>query len=337
MLKKIAALMLAAGLALTSTVTTLPVNAAGAYFSELTGEPTDGAIQNQRPIAVMVDNDSRALPHYGLADADIVYELVNSTANYRITRLMGFYKTWGAMGPTGNIRSTRPTNIMLASEYNAILIHDGGPFYNNPYFASTAIPHLSAVFTRIRNGKASEFTEFVANGAEIARRAAAAGYPTTYTAFPGKHFNFAPYGTNVALNASYPGVAIPVNSVSLPYGNTKSRLVFNAATQTYDYYEYGKQEFDADKQAMTFKNVLIQNVDIHQYDRNGYLIYNCIGFGTGFYLTNGYLIPVTWLKPSETGRTFYVDPTGKEVIVNTGKTFVTLVPSDTWAQVGLSQ
>ena len=35
----------------------------GMYFSELTNEPIDESLKNQRPIAAMVDNELTALPH----------------------------------------------------------------------------------------------------------------------------------------------------------------------------------------------------------------------------------------------------------------------------------
>ena len=38
----------------------------GMYRSELTNEIISEELKNQRPIAAMVDNDKRALPHYGL-------------------------------------------------------------------------------------------------------------------------------------------------------------------------------------------------------------------------------------------------------------------------------
>lgn len=66
--------------------------AQAAYVSELTGLPTSIALQTQRPVAVMIDNDTKALPHYGLSEADVVYEMMNSTANKRVTRLMAIYK-----------------------------------------------------------------------------------------------------------------------------------------------------------------------------------------------------------------------------------------------------
>lgn len=57
----------------------------GKVVSELTGEFIDEKLAKQRPIAVMVDNEKVALPHYGVSEADIVYEMVNSTHNDRIT------------------------------------------------------------------------------------------------------------------------------------------------------------------------------------------------------------------------------------------------------------
>ena len=49
----------------------------GMVVSDLTGEFIPEEIANQRPIAVMVDNEKTALPHYGLTKADIIYEMVN--------------------------------------------------------------------------------------------------------------------------------------------------------------------------------------------------------------------------------------------------------------------
>ena len=46
----------------------------GMYRSELTNEIISEDIKTQRPIAVMIDNESTALPHYEVAEADIVYE-----------------------------------------------------------------------------------------------------------------------------------------------------------------------------------------------------------------------------------------------------------------------
>jgi hypothetical protein len=162
------------------------------YLSELTGEAISKSLIKQRPIAVMIDNDQTALPHYGLSEADVVYEMMNSTANNRITRLMALYKNWTSIKRIGSVRSTRPTNVMLASEWNALLCHDGGPYYNNQYFKYGWAEHISGIFGRINNGKAHEFTEYVLTG-DVAKGARAKGYSTNYDKYRNTdktHFNF---------------------------------------------------------------------------------------------------------------------------------------------------
>ena len=43
-----------------------------AATNELTGLEVSDAIAAQRPVAIMVDNEKKALKHYGTAEADIV-------------------------------------------------------------------------------------------------------------------------------------------------------------------------------------------------------------------------------------------------------------------------
>ena len=83
---------------------------------------------------------------------------------------------------------------------------------------------------------------------------------------------------------------------------------------------------------LSFKNLLIQDCTFTQLDDNGYLIYNCIDSGrTAYYVTNGKAVKVTWIKASDTDPTIYLDnQTGEQIKMNTGKTYVTLVPSDSW-------
>ena len=88
---------------------------------------------------------------------------------------------------------------------------------------------------------------------------------------------------------------------------------------------------------MTFKNVLIQNCTFHQYDENGYLIYNCIDASSrdGYYLTNGKAIPVTWMKTGDAEPTRFFDENGDEISISTGKTYITLVPDDGWKDLSI--
>ena len=307
----------------------------GMYFSELTGEPISEELKSQRPIAVMVDNEKTALPHYGPSEADVVYELMNSTKNDRITRLMCIVKDWGSIEQMGSIRSTRPTNILLASEWNAVLCHDGGPYHNDAYFAKDwAQDHLSGVFSRVDNGKKREFTEYILSG-DLDYNLGKYNISSTYNGFAneGSHFNFTDYGKEIFLDQKY-SRSYACKKVVLPFSHNGSHLIMNEETSEYEYYEYGERHEDAEDDApLSFKNVILQNCSFAQLDDEGYLIYNCIGSGNGWYITNGVAKDITWSKTSETGVTKYYDENGDELEINTGKTYISLIPDDSWDRV----
>ncbi|MCR5716576.1 MAG: DUF3048 domain-containing protein, partial [Lachnospiraceae bacterium] len=278
----------------------------GMYRSELTGEWIDLSLQNQRPIAVMVDNELTALQHYGLTEADIVYELMNSTANGRVTRLMPIVKDWAALEQFGSIRSARPTNFMLAAEYNAILCHDGGPFYINDYVAKAYTNNISGGFARFSNGKSAEFTEYITyedytnpttgkSYPGLATQISNYNYKTEYTdLYEGAHFIFRTEEFDLSDQSNVQAV----KDVILPHPHNSSELHYNSGTATYDYYEYGDPHLDAlhDNAQLTFKNVILQSTDYEVYDENGYMIYDVVSSGEGYYLTNGNCIPITWSK-----------------------------------------
>ncbi len=313
----------------------------GMYLSELTGEPISEDIKDQRPIAVMVDNESLALPHYGIAEADVVYEMMNSTLNNRITRLMCIIKDWGNIEQMGSIRSTRPTNILLMSEWNAVLCHDGGPYYNDQYFARDWADHFSGTFSRVSNGKSKEYTEYILSG-DLEANFEDSGYSTTYNEYANEdtsHFEFTDYGTTVDLSENgYQYCADAVLIDLKPFAHNSTQLVYNEETETYDYYEYGEIHEDAeDGEVLTFDNVILQKCTFTQLDDNGYLIYNCIDINQpGLYATKGKITDIVWTKTTETEITRYYDENGNELTINTGKTYIALIPDDTWDQIVIS-
>ncbi len=311
----------------------------GMYLSELTGTPIDESLKDQRPIAVMVDNESIALPHYGTSEADVVYEMMNSTQNGRITRLMCIIKDWGAIQQMGSIRSTRPTNIIMAAEWNAVLCHDGGPAVHiNPYLAEAwGTNHFSGTFSRVDNGKSREYTEYILPG-DLDSNFSSSGFSTTYNEFTPdgakeKHFNFTTWGNTVNLENKGYAKCIDAKTIDIAsFTHNSSQLVYNEDTQEYEYYEYGKQHLDAeDKEPLSFKNVILQKCTFSELDDHGYLIYNCLDVNQpGYYCTNGKATDIVWTKVGPQNLTQYFDSQSNELEINNGKTYIALVPADTW-------
>ena len=321
---------------------------AGFVRSELTNEWIDEKLENQRPIAVMVDNELTALDHYGVNQADVVYELMNSTANGRITRLMCLVKDYEKIEQFGSIRSTRTTNVMLSGEWNAILVHDGGPFYIDNYIGMPYCNNLSGGFARYSNGKPSEFTEYVTyesytnpttgkSFAGLGDRIKKAGYSVEYNKYyEGKHWKFASKGDN-KIEDNKEGKKVV--DVELPFPHNKSQLKYNDEKKVYEYYEYGKAHIDAlDDEITSFTNVILECISFTQLDQNGYLTYNVTDSTSheGYYLSKGVAVPITWSKATPEGIThYYYKSTGQELELNTGKTYIAFVPADSWDQLKL--
>ena len=317
----------------------------GKYRSELTNEWIDQELKSQRPIAVMVDNEITALDHYGVNQGDVVYEMMNSTMNGRITRLMVLIKDWEKIERLGSIRSTRPTNVLCSWEWNAILIHDGGPFYINDYIDNERTDHLSGGFARFSNGKSMEFTEYVTyedysnptTGKSfdgLKDRLANSNIDTEYNSYYlGPHFKFAKGHNDYTSDAN----AQDAMEIDLPFTHNESKLIYNEETKKYEYYEYNKPHIDAgdNNEVTSFENVIVISMDFTKYDENGYLIYNdTAGNKKGYYLTEGTAIPIFWLKNSSYDiMNFYTDTDKQDLYLNTGKTYIAYVPSDSWEDV----
>ena len=307
----------------------------GFYRSELTNEWTDEAIKEQRPIAVMIDNEKQALPHYGTSRADIVYEMMNSTLNDRVTRFMCIFKDYNSLDQIGSIRSVRTTNLQISPEYNSIVIHDGGPLYINAYFAAPYVEHLSGGFARIKNGKPSEFTEYITPG-EVTDRCNKEGIELTYNEYyQGSHWQFAK--TNHQTDLSDNSDSFSAVKVDLPYNHNHPKLEYLEDEGVYRYSEYGSEYVDAlTNEHMDFKNVIIQESTFTQFDEHGYMnfwIHDNANMH-GYYMTSGKAVPITWAKdkydmfPTQ----FYVAD-GTMIQMNIGKTYICIVPDDVWDKV----
>ncbi len=110
------------------TTTTVPVTQTTpapipSGVNPLTGESgyREEAI-GKRPVAVMVNNIRDALPQYGIAQADIIYEMLVEGG---ITRLMAVYADYGSMPNICSVRSCRYYYPIVALGMDAIYCHWG--------------------------------------------------------------------------------------------------------------------------------------------------------------------------------------------------------------------
>ena len=65
----------------------------------------------------------------------------------------------------------------------------------------------------------------------------------------------------------------------------------------------------------------------YSYDSYGRQKLENIGEGEGYFITDGYAVPITWEKSSRSSQTIYkYKSSGKEIKVNDGNTYIQIQP-----------
>lgn len=308
---------------------------AGMLRSRLTNEWVSADVANTRPLAVMIPNEISAVPHYNLSEASVVYEALVEGS---MTRLMAIYEDWSKLDKIGNVRSLRAYYAYWAFEWDAFIVHFGGPYFINSLIeeptTQTVNGNLSSdveAFFRTTDRKSPH--NAYANGAELENVIADKGYSLRYRDLTDdNHFQFASksnpntlsqYETE-AKNASY-------IDMSGCYPLTRCYFEYNEEDGLYYRSQHLSGSTDgphidaATGEQLTFSNIIVQNVIIEDIGE-GYLAFSCHdSTQDGWFFTNGKGIHVTWTKTSDYSATRFYDDYGNEIILNTGKTMICIV------------
>lgn len=295
---------------------------AGYMRSSLTNELVTEDVYMHRPIAIMVPMDKVAQPQYNISNAGVVYECLVEGS---ITRTMCVIEDWQQYDKIGNVRSARDYFIYWSFEWDAILLHDGGPFYINDLIAQETTHNISGRGFR-DNTRYAPHNEYYS--ADIVNEYAESYDYTLWhrtEIYEPDHFNFAPNGGQTDLTASYSD-ALEVHTVDLSscYPVTDSTFVYDPDTNLYYRYIYGEPHMDAatDEQ-LAFSNIILQHTTGDARDVKDYRIYQCHDdTQDGWYITNGHAIHITWEKTTDYSPTRYYDDNGNEIEISTGKTMI---------------
>ena len=281
-----------------------------------------------RPYAVMINNNHSAWPQCGLQDAYLVYEIMTEGG---ITRMMALYKD---KYPTkvGSVRSARHYFIDYAEENDAIFVHWGGSpqAYSRINSGINDIDGISlegSVFFRDKSLKRDyEHTGFV--DLEKAKSYA-----------EGKGFA-RDVNKDLLLNYSAEEIDLSVktgasvaDSVTLKYSDYHTTSYeYDAENKVYKRSMSGKANVDLTTgKQYTAKNIIVyqvKNYTLSDGSGKGRQELDNIGSGSGYYISNGYAVPIKWEKTSHSGQTVYKYESGEEITVNDGNTFIQICPID---------
>jgi Protein of unknown function (DUF3048). len=285
---------------------------------------------DSRNVAVMYNNISNVWGYQsGLQDAYIVYEIIVEGG---YTRLMAIFKD-AKTERIGSVRSSRPYYLDYVLENDANYVHYGGSTQAYSEIKSLKINNIdgmsyAAGFWRDKTLKlASEHTAFTSME-RIKKGLEKYKYRTTTT-------------TDLLLNYSVDEIdisgmegAIKADSVYINYSNSRSTTfeydninkVYlrsqGTAKTTYTHTDY------VTKNQYTTKNIITYQVENYSLDSYGRQALKNIGGGSGYYITDGYAVPITWEKTTRSSQTVYRYLNGKEIVVNDGNTYIQIQPKN---------
>ncbi|WP_448915106.1 DUF3048 domain-containing protein [Eubacterium ramulus] len=309
----------------------IPAAPEGMERSYLTGEWIDEAIANQRPLAVMLGNTKIATPQYGITDADVIYE---AAVEGQETRLMAIFQDYANLEKVMSIRSCRHYYVHWALEFDAIYAHYGQAKYAVEILSQDYVNNLSGLdggvekvmYKRDSDRKAPHNAYTTGEG--IVAGIAYKGYETQHAADYSGHYKFVEDDDQqLFLQGGTPAAVVePGYLVNKPW------FVFDSETGLYKRFQNGAAQTDGNNgKQVEVKNIIIQICEWNRMSsEDEYLNMETMKGGSGYYITNGTAIPVTWKKDSLQSPTRYYKEDGSEIQLNQGKTWV-CVTEDTYA------
>ena len=280
---------------------------------------------NSRPIAVMINNHDTARPyHSGLQDAYVIYEMI---AEGGYTRNMALFKD-KATERIGSVRSSRPYFLDYVLEHDAIYVHWGWSPQAESDIATLGIANINGLtydgkyFYRDHTlGVPLEHTGFTSMSL-IQNAIGRLKYRKTTT-----EKSLLGYSVASLDYSTYPSV-LAATHIHIPYSSmVKTSYIYDSTTQVY--FRYVNNEVHSDyvtKEPYTFKNIILYQVANKALDSYGRQTLDNINKGTGYYISLGMAVPITWEKSARGAQTIYRLTDGTPLQVNDGNTFIQIQP-----------
>lgn len=277
-----------------------------------------------RPITVSINNTPVAVKvQRGLNSAYIVYELPTEGST---SRLLAVFKDASDDTVIGTVRSARHNFIDFSKEHNAIFASYGWSIYAEKELKTNTIDYIQGIvqdkpFWRENpENLAREHTIYTTYGNLKDFAVNDKGYSMESDSWQLLNYNV----EDVDLSTKEGSMV--ANTVNIPYGSVVTEFRYNADTKMYNRVVNDVVTTDyGTKEDFTTKNVIVAKLNGYDLTPNKIYwdLYNT-GSGDGFFITNGYAVPIKWSKESREAKTKYTYLDGSEIEVSDGRTYIEL-------------
>lgn len=300
------------------------------YTNPLTGEGLEEDVSQKRPIAIMINNHKKALPQLGVAQADVIYEMV---AEGGITRMMAVFQSVEDVGNIGSVRSARDYYVSLAYGHDAIFLHAGGSdqaYISIKKWGVTALdcvngPYEGTLYWRdAERRKNAGLEHSVLTSGNTIQELLPTYKRVTMTHKDG-------FALDWSFGGTFEGEA--ANTITVPFSNYKTgQFHYDEESGQYRVEQHGKAYVDGNTgEQVAVKNVLVllTEVEAVKGDNKGRQSIRTTGEGEGYLFRDGAGQAITWKRAdkSDTLSFFYKDGTAAQLGV--GASYINIVDSDT--------
>lgn len=300
--------------------------------NSLTGLPlAEDYQQGQRPVAIMVANDAKALPQRGLAQADLMYEMLIEGG---ATRLMAVYSDYRTIPEVGPVRSSQDQFIQMAIPQNFILQYIDSTVYGNNLLLVENYKTIDGInlgeiafkfdndrFSSRYKHRSAEYCWFTDagllwNGME---------QQDIYTSAEEKSvFRFSQVPAQVGTDAYYIEVFYsPISKASFNY---------DEAAGIYNKNIFDAPHTDEDGNILSYTNVFLLETQVGVKE-DGQLPNYDFSSGEGYYFTAGKVQKIQWHKGGPSEQLKFADIEGNMLEVQLGKSYVGFVPKNEGASI----
>ena len=307
------------------------------YKNPLTGEKISQPYTSM-PTAVVVNNIKACMPQYGIANADMFFEIETEGG---ITRCLAVFTDLSKTDRIGPVRSARTYFNNLSTGLNSVMIHCGGSVnaLQGKYDEKTVLnpwKHIDQMrngsyFYRDKERKAAgyalEHTLFTTGEKLLAARDKN-GYKDDGT-------KQTDYGYQFAEKPAITGEAAQKITVTFR-GSKTTDFAYDQATGLYKASQYKKDHIDKNTgETVSYRNVLVLKtkqwtVKEGTYNRS---YYDLIGSGEGYFACDGQIVAIKWSRKSVTDPFVYTLADGTPLTLGVGRSYIGVIATSGKAAV----
>ncbi len=299
------------------------VNPIPEFTDYLTGLEITEEESFKKPICFVYGTDK---PLYGISTAKLVVEIPTEDG---ATRFVAFTTKAQELGKIGSIAPTRGYISNIAAFFDGVLAADG----NDDSFKYNSLKSNEGFldFSENTGYHYTEYTSYVYTNRDLLNAfinsAGVSTVKTTATSMPFIFNDF--YQDNIIGKNTATSVIIPFSS-----GNS-SEFFYSKETGRYTMSKNSTVKTDLlNDDALAFDNLFVLFADATTYEtaEATETVLDTLSGGTGYYVTMGTYIPISWSTDSQ-GNLVFLDENGNNLKVNRGNSYISYVKSSKTSEI----